>query len=173
MDSSVPGGGAIMPQPDGISPKAIKEIQSALTTGKGAITLVETTGQGFGAGITARPSEDWTQKRFGPVIPEHNIALRDSSAMAIMEAFGVSQSIYRGDGNAQLTARRAMYLDVIEPTSRIIAGELSLKLEQAIKITHEESDYFDAQRIARAALNLTQAGMSIQDAGTLLGLDKL
>ena len=79
MDSSVPGGGAIMPQPDGISPKAIKEIQSALTTGKGAITLVETTGQGFGAGITARPSEDWTQKRFGPVIPEHNIALRDSS----------------------------------------------------------------------------------------------
>ena len=66
-----------------------------------------------------------------------------------------------------------MYLDVIEPTSRIIAGELSLKLEQAIKITHEESDYFDAQRIARAALNLTQAGMSIQDAGTLLGLDKL
>ena len=47
-DASPPSG-LIMPLPDGASPKAINEIQSALTVGRGGLTLVETTNQGFGA----------------------------------------------------------------------------------------------------------------------------
>ena len=54
-----------MPQPDGVSPKAIKEIQAALTQGKGHVTLVETTSQGFGQGLTAKPAADWEAEAMG------------------------------------------------------------------------------------------------------------
>ena len=65
------------------------------------------------------------------MIPEFNTILRDSSASAIMQAFGVSQAMFSGDGNAMREARRLMFLDSILPTSAIIAQELTSKLETA------------------------------------------
>ena len=88
FDASIPGG-MIMPQPDGITPKALTDIRGALTTGKGGLSLVETTSRGFGAGITSAPKEDWMQKRFGSMVPEPNIILRDKTSEAILEAYGI------------------------------------------------------------------------------------
>ena len=169
LDSSVVGG-MIMPQPDGASPKSIKEIQGALTAGKGGLTLVETTSQGFGAGITAAPKQDWEQKRFGALIPEFNTILRDSSASAIMEAFGVSQAMFSGDGNAMREARRLMFLDSILPTSAIIALELTSKLEEPVSIGHELSEHLDSQRMGRFLKSLVDAGFSLPDAAAIVGL---
>ena len=43
-----------------------------------------------------------------------------------------------------------MFLNTIEPLSRTIAAELSLKLEGTITIDHSESQYRDWQRLSRA-----------------------
>ena len=169
LDSSVVGG-MIMPQPDGASPKSIKEIQGALTAGKGGLTLVETTSQGFGQGLTAAPKQDWEQKRFGALIPEFNTILRDSSASAIMQAFGVSQAMFSGDGNAMREARRLMFLDSILPTSAIIALELTSKLEEPVSIGHELSEHLDSQRMGRFLKSLVDAGFSLPDAAAIVGL---
>ena len=171
MDSSVVGG-MIMPQPDGASPKSIKEIQAALTTGKGGLTLVETTAQGFGQGITSAPKQDWEEKRFGALIPEFNTILRESSAAAIMQAFGVSQAMFSGDGNAMREARRLMFLDSILPTSALIAQELTSKLETPVSIGHEQSEHLDSQRLGRFLKSLVDAGYSLPDASNIVGLPR-
>ena len=161
-----------MPQPDGASPKSIKEIQAALTAGKGGLTLVETTAQGFGQGITAAPKQDWEQKRFGAMIPEFNTILRDSSASAIMQAFGVSQAMFSGDGNAQRgKPGRLMFLDSILPTSAIIAQELTSKLEEPVSIGHNESRIRRLVRgLGRFLKSLVDAGFSLADAAAIVGL---
>ena len=56
MDASPPSG-MIMPQPDGASLNAIAQMKAALTTGKGGLTLVETTAHGFGQGVTSAPKQ--------------------------------------------------------------------------------------------------------------------
>ena len=108
----------------------------------GAFNLIETTAQGFGQGNTAAPRKDWVQERIGAMVPENNIELRTESAKAILEAFGVAPAMFEGDGNAMREARRLMFLDTILPTSAIIAGELSAKLETTVEISHNESNLF-------------------------------
>ena len=171
MDASPPGG-VIMPQPDGISATAMAQIKSALSNGKGAVNLVETTNQGFGQGITAAPKEDWLQKRFGAIVPEQSISLRKSMAEGIMQAFGVPPAIFTGDGNAMREARRLMFLDSILPTSALIEAELTTKLETPISISHNESEYADSQRLGRFLKSLTDAGYSLPDAANIVGLPR-
>ena len=71
--------GAIMPQPDGVNDAIITKAKTILSRGKGALSLLETTNQGFGQGIHAAPKKDWQQERFGPVVPEQSINLRDKA----------------------------------------------------------------------------------------------
>ena len=95
LDSSVPTGG-IMPQPDGASPTAIAQAQRALTQGKGALTLIETTGAGYGQGPTAAPRQDWEQKRFGALVRQENVLLRDSASNLIMASLGINRRLFEG-----------------------------------------------------------------------------
>ena len=92
-DASPPGA-IIMAQPDGIAPRGMAQIKAALTSGKGAVNLIETLSKGFGAGLAASPREDWLQKRFGAMIPEQSIALRMETGLAIMDAFGGSRQLF-------------------------------------------------------------------------------
>ena len=112
----------LLPMPDASSPTALTQIKHALQRGMGAYNLIETTAQGFGQGQTAAPKRDWEQQRIGSVVPEHNTGLRTESAKAIMQAFGVSPSMFQGDGNAMREARRLMFLDSILPTPKGLAA---------------------------------------------------
>ena len=125
-DSSIPTG-LLLPVPDGISNAAKDGIRNALARGKGAITPVETTAGGYGQGRLAAPRNDYDQKRFGPAIPETSLGMRDRTAVQILRSYGLSEAIW-GDGNAQLQARRSLYLDVIIPLASVIAEELGAKL---------------------------------------------
>ena len=169
----MPRGGLIMPLPDGANPNTPVQLKAALTQGLGAVNLVETTNQGFGQGITAAPKEDWVQKRFGAMVPPASIQLRDSMADGIMQAFGVPPAIFSGDGNGMREARRLMFLDSILPTSALIEGELTTKLETPISISHNESEYADSQRLGRFLKSLTDAGYSLPDAANIVGLPKV
>ena len=71
-DAKVPTG-SIMPQPDGVSPTGIAQAKAAVTAGKGALTLVETTAGGFGLGPNSAPKNDWQQARFGADAPATSI----------------------------------------------------------------------------------------------------
>ena len=165
-----PRGGYILPQPDGST--ATLQMKAALTAGLGAINLVDTTNQGFGQGITAAPKEDWVQKRFGALVPEPNIVLRDKSAEAILEAYGIPPAMFTGDGNSLREGRRILFYDSILPTSALITEELSRKLETSVSISHNDSEFSDSQRLGRYLKALVDAGYSLPDASAIVGLPR-
>ena len=170
---AAPRGGYILPLPDGVAVNAATQVKSALTAGVGGVNLVETTAQGFGAGLTAAPKEDYVQKRYGSVVPEPNIVLRDKSAEAILEAYGIPPAMFTGDGNSLREGRRILFYDTILPTSALIAEELSRKLETPVTISHNDSEFSDSQRLGRYLKALVDAGYSLPDAATIVGLPKV
>ena len=149
MDSSIPSG-MLLPVPDALSTTAKNGIRNTLVNGKGAITPVETTAGGFGQGSQASPRNDYDQKRFGPVLLEPNLKMRDGTALSILRSYGLSPKVLDGDGNAMREARRALFLDVILPLGAMVSQELSEKLDANISLDFNRSQYRDYQRLSRS-----------------------
>ena len=57
QDATIPTG-MMLPVPDGASAVQVDAARDALSTGKGSMTLLETTKGGFGAGTVAAPEKD-------------------------------------------------------------------------------------------------------------------
>ena len=169
MDSSVPSG-VLLPIPDGASQLAKNAIANALTRGKGAISPVETTSGGYGGGRLAAPRDDYDQKRFGAAVPEANLKMRDQTSLAILRSYGVSPKVLDGDGNAMREARRALYLDTILPLAAVVSQELSLKLDATVSLDFNPSQYRDFQRLSRSLKTFIDAGLSLGQASSILGI---
>ena len=161
----------VLPMPYGASPLSMTAAKRAVDRGKGGLTLLETTKSGWGQGEQAAPQSDWKVNRLAGTPPQTTIDLRGPVSQSIQQAFGIPAGYFSGDGNSHREARRTMFLDAIEPLSRTIAAELSLKLETTITIDHSESQYRDWQRLSRALGALVQAGYTPDAAATLLGID--
>ena len=170
MDSSIPTG-MLLPVPDGISEKARNGVRNALEKGRGKITPVETTSGGFGQGSLARPAGDYDQKRFGTVVLEPNLKMRDSTSLAVLRSYGVSPKVLDGDGNAMREARRALFLDTILPLAALVSQELSEKLDATISLDFGPSQYRDYQRLSRSLKTFIDAGLSLGQAAALLGIN--
>ena len=148
-DAKQPTGG-IMPQPDGASPRAVKQAQTAMSQGKGGLTLVETTAGGWGLGGTAAPRQDWDQKRFGPTPPAANIQLWEAAMAAVMSAMAINPSLYTSAGAALRESYRHLFSGTIIPLGRLIEAELSEKLERRIRINFPERVRSDISAMSRA-----------------------
>ena len=170
QDSSIPTG-QLLPVPDGLGDPAKNGVRNALIKGKGAITPVETTAGGFGQGRLAAPRDDYVQRRFGPAIPETSLGMRDSTILAILHAYGVSPKVLDGDGNAMRESRRALYLDTILPLAAVVSQELSEKLGSNISLDFNPSQYRDFQRLSRSLKTFIDAGLSLGQASSLLGIN--
>ena len=95
-----PAAGQILAMPDGAAKSVIGAAEGALSQGLGKITLIETTRGGFGQGQGAAPEKDWDQKRFGALVPEANINLRDKTALWVLAAMGIPPSLFTSEGSA-------------------------------------------------------------------------
>ena len=103
--------------------------KTALTAGKGKLTLIETMKAGYGQGSDAAPAKDWAQARFGPMTPASSIELREKALESVLEAMGVPSSLHRSDGAALRESYRHFFTATIEPLGKLISEELSDKLE--------------------------------------------
>lgn len=168
-DASVPTGG-LLPLPDGVTATQANAAKSALTTGKGKTTLVETTRGGFGQGSQAAPQHDWGQARFGAMIPAANIDMREKSALAVMAAMGIPPSLYTSEGSAQRESYRHFLGGTVASLGALIEEELSAKFEQPIRIEFPQSWISDISARSRAFGTLVKAGMSPVDAARIAGL---
>ena len=169
-DSSIPTG-MLLPVPDGLSTRAKNGIVNVLVNGRAGITAVETTSGGFGQGGQASPRGDYDQKRFGAVVLEPNLKMRDGTSLAILRAYGLSPKVLDGDGNAMREARRALFLDTILPLAAVVSQELSEKLDANISMDFNRSQYRDYQRLSRSLKTFIDAGVSLGQASSLLGIN--
>lgn len=158
-----------IPVPDGVSTRVITSLKN-LMTGHGGVSLAQTMSQGWGQGQSSAPKDDYKQFRFGGEVPEANIQLRESSAMAVMSALGIPPSLYSSEGSALRESYRNFFTSTIEPLGALIAAELSEKLETAIDITFPQAFKSDMSARSRALPSLIQAGVPARAAGRLIGL---
>ena len=167
-DAKMPTGG-IMPQPDGVSPTGITQVKAAVTAGKGALTLAETTASGFGLGPNAAPRKDWEQSRFGPMVPLASIQLWEGAMLAVLAALGVPPSLYTSQGAALRESYRHLFGSTIEPLAQLIAAELSEKLEEEITIRFPERIRSDVSALSRGFKGLVESGFTPEQVHDMLG----
>ena len=162
--------GYVMPMPDGAPGRVATQAKTALTTGKGGVSLIETTAGGLGAGAVNAPRRDWEQKRFGGEAPATNLALRDGSALAIMSAMGIPPSLYTSAGGAQRESFRHFHANTILPLAAMMRKELVEKLEQDFEFTFPEVSVSDISARSRAFAQFINAQIPMEEALKLAGL---
>ena len=167
-DAKIPTG-SILPQPDGVSPTGITQVKTAVTAGKGALTLVETTAGGFGLGSNSAPRKDWEQQRFGAEAPETSIQLWQAAMLAVMAALGVPPSLYTSQGAALRESYRHLFGSLLEPLGQLIAAELSEKLEEDITIKWPERLRSDISALSRGFSSLSKDGYAVEQLHEMLG----
>ena len=170
LDASVPTGG-IMPQPDGASPASVKQAEPALTQGKGGLTLVETVAAGWGQGKTAAPRKDWEQVRFGAMVQQPNVLLRDATGQLIMGALGVNRRLFDGDGASSESAYRGMVSGICQHLAVLLEREIGVKLERPLTLDLSPASGYDVRGIGRAVGALVNAGVPLDSALRIAGVE--
>ena len=160
-----------MPQPDAASPAAVKQAQTALTQGKGGLTLVETTAGGWGQGLTAAPRQDWQQKRFGAMVQQPNVLLRDSASHLVMASLGVNRKLFDGDGSSAQDAHRLMVSGVVQHLAALLEREIGVKLERPLTLDLSPAGGYDVRGVGRAVGSLVQAGVPLDQAIKIAGIE--
>ena len=133
--------------------------------------LVETTAGGDGDRAQA-PRGDWEQRRLGMNPPATEIALRDSTATAVLMTCGIPPSLVTtpADGGAQRESYRRFLHATIAPVAKAAAQGLSEALESTISFTFEDLAAADLAGRGRALKQLVDAGIDLGEARGLVGL---
>lgn len=141
----------------------------------GRAALVETVASGWGEGRAAAPQKDWMPRRLGAAPPDSLIALREAVTVTIASACGVPPVLVLdgGDGTARREAFRQFLHGSIQPVARLVAQELTEKLEQPVRLSFAALHAADVTGRARAWRSLVGAEgkMPDADARRLCGLD--
>lgn len=159
-------------KPDGSMFDPLEDTRKALSSIRGKTVLVETTASGWGEGRFSAPRQDWKPQRIGPDPPSSLAALRNDVTRIILAALGVPPPLLQdnSDGTAQRESWRRFLHGTIQPVANIVAEELSIKLDEEVKINFDELFASDLSGRARAFQSMVQGGMDVAKAAQLAGL---
>ena len=172
MDASAPTG-LLMALPDGASQVQIDNIETALMTGRGGISVMTTTSQGFGQGKQAAPSgpaADYRQVRFGPMMQAASISAHDQLTASVLNALGVSEKRFSGEGPGQREGYRLTVLGPVQALAAVVEAELSTALSVTVALDFERTRALDSGQRARGVQALVNAGSTLADALDIMGL---
>ena len=160
--------GSLLPIPvDGEDPTVIK-LKRDIRSLSGQLALVE-------SGDWDRPGDgrpaDWLPRRIGANPTDALINQAEFASGEIFAACGVSPAILTASqGTAGREAYRQFLFGLVAPLGRIVAHELSTKLDAEIKFSWDELRASDIAGRARAFQSLVGGGMEITKAAALSGL---
>ena len=162
------------PDSDDEDEDPLADLRRDISNLKGAAALVETTSAGFGEGMAAAPRKDWVPSRIGPNPPAPLVDLQEQTFDAMLAACGVPAALYGrgGDAAGRREAWRQFLHGSVTPIGEIIAQELRSKLEvPSLTLTFEELYASDLQGRARALQSMVKAGVPVDEARRLAGLE--
>ena len=167
--------GRIWVSPDGATQDQSEAMARSIGSIKGGRqTVAETTNQGWGQGKLASPKVDWTPTKVGMEHDPANVSMRESVQASIAASYGVHPAWFAPTATAPgiREVKRLAFLSATLPLARIIADELSLKLETRIGIgwPNMADQSVDVHLRARAVQALVAAGVSSEDALVAGGL---
>ena len=145
-------------------------LKADIRTARGRALLLETVAAGWGEGKSAAPSRDWQSNRLGPQPPESVVAIRQDTFAAVLAATGTPPSLFLdSDGTSQREGLRRWHLGTVLPLARLLAAELSAKLETAVSLKFDNYPLDLAGR-AQAFQKLVAGGLGPVEALKMSGL---
>ena len=165
--------GALLPTPtDGADPTMAK-FKADIRGLRGKLALVESQNTGsFDNAGGKTVGNEWTPRRLGANPPQAAVNLATLASMEIASACGVPWPLISGDGDGtsqRESYRRLLHATVI-PLSRLIAEELTAKLETEISLSFDLLMAADISGKARAYQSMVGGGMDPTKAAGLSGL---
>ena len=113
----------------------LAKLRADIRSARGRALLLETVNAGWGEGAAAAPRKDWQAARLGPNPPASMGEVMGQGFLEVLAACGVPPGMFQkmGDSGQREAYRRWVAL-VVQPLARLLAGELSVKLEAEIGI---------------------------------------
>ena len=156
---------------DGGDDDPLKAMKADIAKARGKALLVETSSAGWGEGKTAAPQRDWKAERLGPKPPESMPMIARQTFAAVLSACGCSMAMFDdSDGTSKREAQRIFLHGRVRPLGRMLAAELSAKLETEIALNFDQLYMHDLAGRAQAFQKLIAGGMDVTKAATLSGL---
>ena len=164
----------ILPVPqdggDGTDDDPLKALKADIGAARGKAVLTETTAAGWGEGKASAPMSDWKPQRLGPNPPASMVAVADAAFSRMVAACGASVSLFSdADGTAQREAWRRWHLGTVQPLAKLLAHELTLRLETPVALRLDKYPTDLAGR-ASAFKALVTGGMDVGGAAAVSGL---
>ena len=117
------------------------------------------------------PQDDWKASRLGPNPPTGEVQLLGEAFREVAAAVGVPLSLFTdSDGTGQRESYRRFLHATIVPLSRVVAAELSAKLDGEVTLSFDRLFAGDLSGRARAFQSLVGGGMDPGRAAGLAGL---
>ena len=155
---------------DGGEDDPLKHLKADIRTARGKALLLETAAAGWGEGRMAAPQHDWKPNRLGPNPPAGMAMVQKQSFAAVLAACGGSPSLFDdSDGTAKREALRQWHLGTVQPLARLLAAELSAKLEAEVRLAFDLYNVDLAGR-AQAFQKLVAGGVKVTEALATSGL---
>ena len=156
---------------DGEDDDPLKLLKADIAAARGKALLVETTAAGWGEGRAASPQSDWKASRLGPMPPESMATIRNDTFAAVLAACGCSPAMFDdSDGTSKREAQRIFLHGTVRPLARVLADELSRKLETPVSFDFSGLYMHDLAGRASAFAKLVQSGMALDRAAAVSGL---
>ena len=146
-------------------------LKADIRAARGKAVLLETTAAGWGEGASAAPRQDWKAQRLGPNPPAAMGEVLGQGFLEVLAACGVPPGMFvkMGDSGQREAYRRWCAL-VVQPMGRLLAAELSTKLEADIGLEFSGLYAHDLAGRARAFQSMVGGGMDPAKAAGLAGL---
>lgn len=166
-DESRARAGYLLEYDPGVSKATLDKIEADVKSARGGTALAE---KGGGGDPMRGHSPGWGKVRIGAEFPATNIELRRDVGRDALAALGVNPQLIAGDGSAIRESYRQLLRIAIAPMGRIVAAELTAKLDREITIGFDEIFAADVAAAARAFKSYVESGLPTAEAKELAGI---
>ena len=153
---------------------AVERAAYSKKLGKGGVVAVTSATQPVAAS-GQEPASRWTPGALRPDPTTQHVQLRRESARDILAAVGVPPVLLdiEGDGSTRREAYRQLVFTTLQPWGRLVQAELRDKLASPeLSLSFSGLHGADLATRGRALKQLTESGVSLQDALDITGLSE-
>lgn len=146
-------------------------LANTIAGARGKALLLETTFGGMGLGKGDAPQRDWDSRRLGPRPPAELVKLAEDGFGRMLAAYGCSPAMFgSSDGTAFREGLRQWHMGTVEPMARILAWELTQRLETEISFAFDPYPRDQVSRSQVASKLATIEGVTAPMALAIAGL---
>ena len=166
-DESRARAGYLLEYDPGVSKATIDKVDADLKVAAGGTAL---TPKGDGGDPMRGNTPGWGMVRVGATIPQYNVELRRDVGRDALAALGINPQLVSGDGSAIRESYRQLLRISIAPLGKLVAAELSARLDREITIGFDPIFAADVAAAARAFKGYVEAGLPTSEAKELAGI---